>query len=290
MENPEPIAIIACGGRLALECIEHARRDRLLAGVIALDGESDSDVVSQADAVLKWGQVGQLIKSLETIAAKKVLLIGSISKRPDFRSVIGDFETIKWLPKLLTTMAGGDDNVLRKVIGFFESGGYQIVSIADVAPDLLAPAGYLSKKKPGDVNRRDIKLGFEVLGTLAPFDIGQSVVVGNGRIAAVEGAEGTDAMILRTGDLQAKRRLTWKDRTGILVKATKRDQDLRVDLPVIGPETVKRCAEAGLAGIAVEAGRVVIASRLECLEAADRLGLFVTSLDRNQIATQSAET
>lgn len=288
MENSEPIAIIACGGRLALECIEHARRDRRVAGIIALDGESVPDVVSEADYVLKWGQVGQLIKALEAIAAKKVLIIGSISKRPDFRSVIGDFETIKWLPKLLTTMAGGDDSVLRKVIGFFESGGYQIVSVADVAPELLAPIGCLSKKRPGDINLSDIELGFELLATLAPFDIGQSVVVGNGRVASVEGAEGTDAMILRTADLQASRRVTWKDRTGILVKATKRDQDLRIDLPVIGPETVMRCAEAGLAGIAVEAGRVIIASQQECIKVANRLGLFVVSLDRDQIAIQSA--
>lgn len=273
----EPVAIIACGGRLALECIAQTRADNRLAAVIALDGESIPEVLAVADFVLKWGQVGQLIKALEASKAKKVLLIGSISQRPDFRSIIGDFETIKWLPKLLTTMAGGDDSVLRKVIGFFESGGYQIVSVADVAPRVLAPAGFLTKKKPNDMQRSDILLGFELLGTIARYDIGQSVVVGNGRVAAVEGAEGTDAMIERVKSIQASRRVTWKERTGTLVKATKVDQDLRVDLPVIGPETVARCADAGLGGIAVETGRVVIASQAECLDRAEQLGIFIMS-------------
>lgn len=280
MTSSDPIAIIACGGRLALECIGQARADGRLAGIIALDGESVPEVLTEADYILKWGQVGQLIKALEATKAKKVLLIGSISQRPDFRSVIGDFETIKWLPKLLTTMAGGDDSVLRKVIGFFESGGYQIVSIADVAPQVLAPAGMLTRKKPNDLQRQDISLGFELLGTIARFDIGQSVVVGNGRVAAVEGAEGTDAMVERVRDIQARRRVTWKERTGILVKATKTDQDLRVDLPVIGPQTVERCADAGLAGIAVETCRVVIASRADCLKLADQLGIFIMSRER----------
>lgn len=257
-----------------------ARADNRLAAVIALDGESVPEVLAEADFVLKWGQVGQLIKALETSKAKKVLLIGSISQRPDFRSIIGDFETIKWLPKLLTTMAGGDDSVLRKVIGFFESGGYQIVSVADVAPQVLAPAGFLTKKKPNDMQRSDISLGFELLETIARFDIGQSIVVGNGRVAAVEGAEGTDAMIERVKDIQVRRRVTWKERTGTLVKATKLDQDLRVDLPVIGPETVERCADAGLGGIAVETGRVVIASRTECLARAEQLGIFIMSRER----------
>lgn len=280
MPRADPVAIIACGGRLALECIAQARADNRLAAVIALDGESVPEVLAEADVVLKWGQVGQLIKALEASRAKKVLLIGSISQRPDFRSVIGDFETIKWLPKLLTTMAGGDDSVLRKVIGFFESGGYQIVSVADVAPQVLAPWGFLTKKKPNDMQRSDILLGFELLGTIARFDVGQGVVVGNGRVAAVEGAEGTDAMIERVKDIQARRRVTWKERTGTLVKATKLDQDLRVDLPVIGPETVKRCADAGLGGIAVETGRVVIASLAECLDRAEQLGIFIMSRER----------
>jgi len=280
MAATDPIAIVACGGLLALECIAQARADGRLARVIALEGESAPEVIAAADDVLKWGQVGLLIKALERSGARRVLLIGSIAHRPDFRSVLGDFETIKWLPRLLTTMSGGDDSVLRKVIGFFESGGYEIVSIADVAPDLLAPAGLLTSTPPSDTNKQDIALGFDVLAALAPFDVGQAVVVGKGRVAAVEGAEGTDAVIDRAGEMQRARRVAWKDRTGILVKATKWDQDLRVDLPAIGPRTIERCAAAGLAGVAIEAGRVVIASRRECLDLANRLGLFILSRPR----------
>ena len=284
METKEPIVIIAFGGRLAWECIEQARAENRLASVIAVDGESIAEVTAVADAVLKWGQVGQLIKALEASGARKVLLIGSLSKRPDFLSVINDFETIKWLPKLLTTLVGGDDSVLRKVIEFFESTGYQIISVADVAPALLAPAGVLTRKKPTEANRKDILMGLDLLDSIAPFDVGQAVVVGDGRVAAIEGAEGTDAMIERVREIRQKRRVAWKGSKGVLVKATKTDQDLRVDLPVIGPETVQYCADAQLAGIAVEAGRVVIASQQECLKRADQLGIFVLSQARNRNA------
>lgn len=273
--SESPIAIIACGGLLALECIEQMRAANPRTVVIALAGESRPEVVDRADHVLKWGQVGQLVKALERSGARRVLLIGSISQRPDFRAVAGDLETLKWLPRLVTTMSGGDDNVLRKVIGFFESSGYRIVSVAEAAPNLLAAEGTLTRKAPGAADRRDIDLGLAVLDAIAPFDVGQAVVVGAGRVAAVEAAEGTDPMIERIAEIRRQRRVAWKERAGILVKATKSQQDLRVDLPVIGPETVERCAAAGMAGIAVEAGRVVIAARAVCIERADEHGLFI---------------
>ncbi|MEM8813558.1 MAG: UDP-2,3-diacylglucosamine diphosphatase LpxI [Pseudomonadota bacterium] len=275
MTRPDPIAIIACGGRFALECIEEGRRADRVARVIALDGESLPEVLAIADDVVKWGQIGRLISALEASGARHVLLIGSISQRPDFRTLVGDFETLKWLPRLLTTMAGGDDSVLRKVIGFFEGGGYEVVSVADVAPALLAEAGALTRQKPSAEDRTDIALGFQVLSALAPFDVGQSLVVGDGRVAAVEAAEGTDAMIERIAEVRAARRVAWRDRAGLLVKSAKTGQDLRVDLPVIGPATVDRCVTAGLSGIVLGAGRVAIASKRECLERADQAGLFI---------------
>ncbi|MEM1048864.1 MAG: UDP-2,3-diacylglucosamine diphosphatase LpxI [Pseudomonadota bacterium] len=280
MDTSDSIAIIACGGRLALECIEEARSRGRLGGVIALEGESIPEVVALADHVLKWGQIGRLISALERSGAKKVLLIGSISRRPDFRTLVGDFETIRWLPRLLTTMAGGDDSVLRKVISFFESGGYQVVSLADVAPGLLAAPGLQAGRQPSGVEREDIEIGFAALNAMADFDIGQSLVIGQGRIAAIEAAEGTDAMLERVAFLREARRVPWKAGTGILIKAAKRQQDLRVDMPVIGPQTVDGCARAGLAGIAISAGSVVIASRSDCINRARDAGLFILSCDQ----------
>lgn len=279
MDTSNSIAIIACGGRLALECIEEARSSGRLGGVIALEGESIPEVVALADHVLKWGQIGRLISALERFGSKKVLLIGSISRRPDFRTLIGDFETIRWLPRLLTTMAGGDDSVLRKVIGFFESGGYQVVSLADVAPGLLAAPGLQVGPHPSAAERGDIDTGFAALNAMAGFDVGQSLVVGQGRIAAIEAAEGTDAMLERVAGLRDARRVPWKAGTGILIKAAKRQQDLRVDMPVIGPQTVDGCARAGLAGIAISAGSVVIASRSDCMTRAREAGLFILSCE-----------
>ena len=123
-------------------------------------------------------------------------------------------------------------------------------------------------------------IGLAVLDALSAFDVGQACVVLDGRPVAIEGAEGTDAMIARVAELRANGRLRVDGARGVLVKAAKRNQDLRVDLPTIGPRTIELAAQAKLAGVAIEAGRSLIADRASTLALADKLGLFAFGLRR----------
>ena len=137
----------------------------------------------------------------------------------------------------------------------------------------------MSRRKPGRAQLADIAFGAEVIAGLGRFDIGQCVVVHGHRVIAVEAAEGTDQMIARVADLRRQGRFRSKPPCGVLVKMAKPQQELRMDMPVVGPDTVRHAAEAGLAGIAVSAGRVLLADPDAVRAAADETGIFVTGVE-----------
>src|ERR1700675_2902493 len=140
------------------------------------------------------------------------------------------------------------------------------------------PEGCLSRAAPESAPAADIARGQEVLRALGPFDIGQAVVVIDGHVVAVEDIEGTDGLLVRVARLRGEGRIRAKAARGVLVKAPKRGQDLRFDLPTLGPRTIEGAAAASLAGIAIVAGNTIVAEPQAMIEAADRAGLFVTGL------------
>ena len=143
----------------------------------------------------------------------------------------------------------------------------------EIAPALLAPAGPFGSIAPSPEDERDIAHALALLAALGPFDVGQAVVVARGHVLAIEAAEGTDEMLKRCATLKQ-----WggHNRSGVLVKAPKSGQELRVDMPAIGPRTVEFAAAAGLAGIAVGQGKVMIADQADMVSLADRHHIFVT--------------
>ena len=149
---------------------------------------------------------------------------------------------------------------------------------ADEAPDLLMPEGSITRAAPDGGAEADIAKGREVLAALSPFDIGQAAVVIDGHVVAVEDIEGTDGLLARVVRLRGEGRIRAKAGRGVLVKMPKSGQDLRYDLPVVGPRTVEGVAKAALAGIAVAAGNTIAAEPQAMIEAADKAGLFVTGL------------
>ncbi len=153
-----------------------------------------------------------------------------------------------------------------------------MVGIRDVAPDILMPAGSIARAMPDPAATADIAKGREVLDALGPFDIGQAVVVIDGHVVAVEDIEGTDGLLARVARLREAGRIRARSGRGVLVKAPKSGQDLRFDLPTVGPKTVEGVAKAGLAGIAVIAGSTIAADSQAMIEAADRAGLFIQGL------------
>ena len=186
------------------------------------------------------------------------MLIAGHARRPDLRSLNIDWGFLRHLFTILSLTRGGDDHVLRKIATFFERNGMTLKSIAEVAPSLLTPAGVLAGKLSPECQTAATN-GLLLVHKLGPFDVGQAVCIDKQQIAAIEGAEGTNGLIARLPKINPTASNARADR--VLVKAAKPEQDLRFDLPTIGPETIGKCANAGIATIAVEAGRSLILSR-----------------------------
>lgn len=269
-----PLAIIAGGGDLPREVAAAVTATGRRVLMLAIRGEADPSIEALGVEWLEWGQVGRLLDLAGRAECRDIVFAGAVTRRPDFRSIAGDFGTIRRLPRIIAALVGGDDSVLRKVIRLFEAEGFTIRGIGEVAPALLAPEGLIGARRAekfGD----DIALGAAVIAALGPFDVGQAAVVAGRRIVAIEGAEGTDALIRRVGELRAVGRV---GRGGVLVKRSKPGQDLRADLPTIGPGTIAAAVAAGLDGVAVEARHVIIVRRSDTVAAADRAGLFIVGL------------
>lgn len=272
-----PLAIVAGAGALPWEAAEAVAKRRPVV-VFAIDREADSGPPGIETHRLGYGQIGRMLKLMRERDCNELLLLGAIRTRPDYRRILGDVETLKLVPKIVRAAVGGDDTIVRNVIALFEAEGFRIVPVAEAVPELLAKEGRFGRHAPAAAHEEDIALGIGFLDAAAPFDIGQAVAVVDGRIVAVEGAEGTDAMLARCAALKEKKRVRARRGAGVLVKRAKRGQDMRADVPVIGAATVAWAEKAGLGGIAIEAGRTILAERAAATAAADRAGLFLVAL------------
>lgn len=269
------LAVIAGAGdlprRVALSAREQGRRVL----VVLLRGAGDPAAFPDFETVtIGVGQVGRLVRTLKAHDISDLCFIGAVI-RPDLASLRPDLGLIRRLPGLVAAFRGGDDKLLRYVTELARGEGFRVVSAAEIAPDLMAGTGIVSLRQPGPSERDDARTGLRLIDDLAAHDVGQAVVVAGGRVLAIEAAEGTNAMIDRIRDMRASGRLRLADRTGLLVKAAKRGQDMRMDLPTIGPETVRRVAAAGLSGLCLRAGEVIIAERDETIRLADAHGLVL---------------
>jgi DUF1009 family protein len=270
------IGILAGGGSLPREIADHitARGDRV--HIVAIAGEVDDDLATFPVTTVGWGQVGGIMRAFKDAGCREIVIVGSV-RRPDLGALRPDLGFIWNLPAILRIItAGGDDSVLTRVVRFFEQKGFTVVAPASVAPELLADKGPLGRIAADGAQEQDVALGFSIVRALGPFDVGQAVIVAGGRVLAIEGVEGTDAMMARCAQRQRQRQRQGK---GILVKRPKPGQELRVDLPAIGPATISRAAQAGLAGIAVLAGGALAAERATLVRRADEAGLFVQGFE-----------
>ncbi len=223
------------------------------------------------------GQYGRAKKLFRTEGCRDLVFIGTLA-RPALSEIRLDWATLRVLPQVWAAFRGGDDHLLSGVGRIFERDGFRLLGIKDVAPDILMPQGCLTRAAPDADAAADIALAREALAALSPFDIGQAVIVIDRHVVGVEDIEGTDGLLARIAMLREKRRIRAAEKRGVLVKAPKRGQDLRFDLPTIGPHTVEGAAKARLAGIAVVAGNTLVAEPQTMIERADASGLFVTGV------------
>lgn len=268
-----PLGIIAGRGPLPCVVADAASARGLPLHIVGIRGEARDEIERFPHTWVKLGEIGKLFRALDQNGCADLVIIGGVD-RPDFSNIKLDLGAIKTLPFILSLGKGGDDHVLSRVVRFFEEKGYRVHGAGDVAPELLAGEGLLGDKSPSADNEADIEMAFQVVSALGRLDVGQAAVVANGHVLAVEAAEGTDAMLSRCAELRVLGKAP-RAPSGVLAKAPKPGQEQRVDLPTIGPETVGKAAEAGLAGIAVAAGQVLMADRAATIAAANRHGLFL---------------
>lgn len=273
------LGILAGGGGLPREVAEHAAASGYDVHIVAIDGEADADFSDFPVTPVNWGQLGRMVSAFKSHGTKDLVIVGSVT-RPHLKRIKPDFGFFKNLPRIIKIVtAGGDDNVLRKVIGFFESHGLRVVGVPEVAPQLLIGAGPFGKENAGEEDYKDVAIGFDIIRRLGRFDVGQGVVVNSGVIEAIEGAEGTDRMLQRVAHMRVTK--FSKSQRGVLVKRPKPDQELRIDLPTIGPATAELASRAGLAGIAVLKDATMAASRAELIANANDSQLFIEGCDDN---------
>lgn len=213
--------------------------------IVRLEGQPGG--TDGADVVARLERLGGLFADLRARAVTELCMAGAM-RRTGFDRAALDAETATLLPDLEAAMGQGDDALLRRIVAIFEAEGFAIRGAHDWRPDLVAPAGALhgEARPEGDAARARA-----VLAALGPHDVGQAAVAARGQMLGIETLQGTDAML----DFVAA---TAPGSGGVLVKRAKPGQDLRVDMPAIGPETVARVAQAGLSGIELQAGHVLL--------------------------------
>jgi UDP-2,3-diacylglucosamine hydrolase len=278
LQIASPLGLIAGGGALPFAVAESLVARGIKPVFFALKGFCDPALVSRFQH--HWipiGQFGRLLKLMRSENCRDLVFIGTLV-RPAISEVRLDWGTLRVMPHVFRAFRGGDDHLLTSVSRLFEHEGFRLLGIKDVAPDILMPAGTLTRATPGQDAEADITQGRHVLAALSPFDIGQAAVVIDGHVVGIEGIEGTDALLARVAELRAKGRIRAKAGKGVLVKAPKSSQDLRFDLPTFGPRTIEGAAAAKLAGVAIVAGNTIVAEPQQMIELADAAGLFVTGL------------
>jgi UDP-2,3-diacylglucosamine hydrolase len=273
----KPLGLIAGGGDLPRAVAESVKESGGDVFVVGLRGLCGTWAENFPHEWVSLGEPGRALKGLKAAGADRVLLVGRVD-RPKFGELKLDTRGVLMTPKALAAARQGDDALLRLLVDLFEEEGFCAVGVAEAAPGLVAGEGPLGRFKPSDSERADIARAFAIVRALGALDVGQAAVVCDGLALAVEAAEGTDQMIARVGSLRESLRGTPDKKRGVLVKALKPTQDAKTDMPVIGKETVRRTAETGLAGIALEAGKSLIVDKRAVKEEADRLGLFVTGV------------
>jgi DUF1009 family protein len=278
VEISSPVGLIAAGGVMPFAVADSLIARGLTPVLFALKGACDPVAVERfRHHWISVGQIGRAMKLFRSENCRDLVFIGTLV-RPALSEIRLDWGTLRVVGPMLAAFRGGDDHLLSGIGRIFEKDGFRMVGIRDVAPDVLMPEGCLTRALPDDIAAADIAKGRDVLRALSPFDIGQAAIVIDGHVVAVEDIEGTDGLLARVARLRSEGRIRAKAARGVLVKAPKSGQDLRFDLPTVGPRTVEGAVKAGLAGIAIVAGNTIVVEPQGMIEAADAAGLFLTGL------------
>ncbi|GEP09989.1 LpxI family protein [Methylobacterium gnaphalii] len=272
------LALVAGAGRLPELVARSLERTGRPFRVLAVRGFTERAMRARASATVDLLDIPGTLRILKEWAPSGVVPAGGVA-RPSPAALLNAAHAMR-NRDILRHMAGGDDRLLRAVIGLLEDEGHRVVGVHEVAPDLLGRRGQMGRHVPSEMAQVSIGTGQDMLNALAPYDVGQAAVVAAQRVLAVEGPEGTDRMLARARAIARKPFGYGSAPKGtILVKLPKQGQDLRIDLPAIGPRTIRNAAAAGCVGVALGAGHTLVIDEAQTVAEADRQGLFLIGLD-----------
>lgn len=270
-----PLGLIAGNGVFPRLVARGAREAGVEVVAVAHVGETDPEIEAEVASCtwIRVGELGKMIRTLKQAGCERAVMAGGIKKARLFSGFRPDLRGAAFLARMRTLY---DDKLLRGIADELEADGIHVISSTEYLPRLVPAPGVLSRRAPRSRERADIEYGLGVAKAIGSFEIGQTVVVKNGLVLAVEAVEGTDAAIRRGGELA---------RGGaIVVKVSKPQQDLRFDVPAVGPETIRLMAEVGATVLAIEAGKTIILERDKTLEAAASAGVAVVAIEARPAA------
>ena len=273
-----PLGVIALGGALPLSLCHDLGAQQKQFHCICFQGVTDKALAQFPNTFVPFFKIGEMLKALRRAGVRQIVFAGQFF-RPNLFKMRFDMTTLRYLPLLVTARGHGDDSIMQRVTNAFEKEGFDVVSLKEIAPQMTAGRGVFGLTPLADGLTQDIALGFAALKQLGSLDIGQSIVIDNNRVIAIEAAEGTDAMLKRVHDLRGGDLYPAPKRSGVLVKAAKPQQQLRNDMPVIGINTVENAVLAGLKAIVVEADKVVTVDLPEMVQMANREKLAIVGVD-----------
>ena len=261
------LAILSGAGQLPV-MIKQAHPDAHVVGFEGMPTE-----LADVARLHRFERLGALFADLRDRGVTHIVTAGAMS-RPDFAPDLLDDFTKSALPALMAAMAQGDDYLLRHLIALIEGQGFSVIGAHSLLP-LTQPVGVLAGQVPADI-ARDIARADQVLKTISPLDVGQSVVVENGLVLGIETLQGTDALL---SFVEATAPNLRGSIGGVFVKRPKAGQDLRVDMPTIGPNTIDQVAQAGLSGIVISPDACVVVDVHQTIERANIHGIFIAAAE-----------
>jgi DUF1009 family protein len=268
------LGLIAGGGTLPITLARHCHATGRPLFVIRLAGFAGPELDKFDGCDLTLGRLGAAIDALRDSGCKAVCMAGVVD-RPDLSNLRPDLRGLAAMPRAVVAAAKGDDALLTFLVRVFEGEGFIAEGAQEVMAELVLRTGALGRRRPRRSHQLDIRRSMDAAAAIGRLDAGQAAVSCEGLILALEAQEGTDAMLERVARLPAAVRGDPRRPRGVLAKVCKPDQDRRVDLPTIGPGTIRRAAEAGLAGVVGQAGLTLVLDRDRVRILADELCLFV---------------
>jgi DUF1009 family protein len=274
--GPEPVGLLACAGRFPIVFAEKAREVGVPVVCIGVAGMADPSL-RELCPQFRWthrASLGFVVRTFRRAGVRRWTMAGKFHKH----EIMKPWRLIRFLPDwrmlrfwfLRPRRANNDDSILLGLIHEFRSYGLECVSALDLCPELLVREGVLSRRRPTPAEERDIDIGWELAREMGRLDIGQSVMIRDRAVLAVEAIEGTDQAILRAGELCAGNGF-------VVVKVAKPAQDMRFDVPTVGVQTIESMRAAGGKVLAIEAGRTILIDESETIARADRYGIAVTA-------------